>query len=133
MFLFSGKDSDVLSGLDIEESSGTSQQFQSTIVKSAITNSSLTKMNDSESSTTNNNLPEKSQIEYIDVPVSSFKESKSDLQIELLRQQIEYTKRDIYHRELAIFEKEQALSLSNDDKKRLLENSQTEYEQRKLK
>lgn len=57
-------------------------------------------------------------------------ESKADLQIELLRQKIEYTKRDIYHRELSILEKEKALSLSEEERILLLENTKSNFNER---
>lgn len=79
----------------------------------------------------NNNSPDNVQeFEVISVPFET-SASKTDLQMELLRQQIEYTKRDIYHRELKIFEKERSLSITTEERIRLLDNSKSIFNKRK--
>lgn len=50
--------------------------------------------------------------------------------MELLRHQIEYTKRDIYNLELTILEKERSLLLSVEERTRLLNNSKSSFEKR---
>lgn len=69
-------------------------------------------------------------IEFIEIPLATT-ETKTSLQIKLLKTQIECTKREIYHRELLIFEKEQSLHISDDDRNRLLGNSDAVFTQRK--
>lgn len=70
-------------------------------------------------------------IEFVDVPIENAKPTKNSLQTELLQYQIEYTKRDIYHRELAILEKERELSLSAAERNILLENTNRSFDERK--
>lgn len=115
-----GKDSNVLAGFDIVESSGSSEAIQRS-------ENSLTDMPHMNSSTDMNS----NTIEFIDVPIEPKNASKASLQTDLLQHQIEYTKRDIYHRELAILEKERSLSLLPEERQRLLANSKTRFENRK--
>lgn len=76
-----------------------------------------------------NNSDSFHSFEYIDVPVGTATSTYS-LKIDLLQKQIEYTKRDLYHRELLIFEKGKSLALSDDDRNRLLKNSEAVFSQR---
>lgn len=48
-------------------------------------------------------------------------QTKSDLQIELLRLQIQAAKREMYQRELTITQLENSLNLSEDEKKKILD------------
>lgn len=77
-----------------------------------------------------NDVSFSNNLEFIEIPLATT-ETKTSLQIKLLKTQIECTKRDIYHRELLIFEKEQSLHISDDDRNRLLENSDAVFPQRK--
>lgn len=165
----SGRDSDVLHGLNVEESSGSSQVVQKPLqldlTDSQLTDTSLTfetsltdheqnenqrnsdssedhvstnssssgslgKQNLKMDSNFNDITLSADNVEVIEIPFET-PATKSVLQIELLRNQIEYTKRDIYHRELLIFEKETSLLISNEDRNRLLENSEAVFSKRR--
>lgn len=67
----------------------------------------------------------------IEIPVET-PTLKVNLQMELLRHQIEYTKRDIYHRELAILEKERSLLLSTEEQIRLMKNCKSRFDEQNL-
>lgn len=54
-------------------------------------------------------------------------DSKASLQMNLLRQQIEYTKRDILLLELKILEKERSLLLTEQEKTRILQNCESKF------
>lgn len=82
-----------------------------------------------QSSESGSNEPSDGKTEKIEVITIPF-ETKADLQMKLLREQIEYTKRDIYLKELVIFGKEEELALSEGIKKRILEQSETIFAKR---
>lgn len=73
----------------------------------------------------------KEKIDFITIPFDGTL-SKIDLQMELLRKEIEYTKRDIYHPELLIFERERSLSLTVEDQARLIQNTDVEFHNRQI-
>lgn len=58
-------------------------------------------------------------------------DSKASLQMELLRHQIEFTKRDLLLLELKILEKERSLLLTAEEKSHLSKNSKSAFNDRK--
>lgn len=144
-----------MTGLDIEESTGSSSQdgestqisqpqsqipylSHETNTENADTQKKnpIGKSNSNDSTTSSNleNINSKvpDQMEFINVPFETPTESKTTLQIQLLQHQIEYTRRDIYNVELAILEKERSLLLSDEERLRLLENSKSIFDARNI-
>lgn len=70
-------------------------------------------------------LDETDSVELIEV------DSKTSLQMELLRWQIEYTKRDILLLELKILEKERSLTITENEKSRLIHNCENRFKHRR--
>lgn len=148
-----------MTGLNVEESSGCSQDLSVTTQTPQEQNQSQLSGFETESGTSIQTQPHSSQkvnvektihskptllcnssksdsqipkgIEIIEIPLETPTESKARLQMELLRYQIEYTRRDIYHRELAILEKERSLFLSSEERLRLVENCEVSFDERK--
>lgn len=131
-----------MAGLDIKESSGSSQirSDSSRTQQLEQQNPSASSISESTDQSSRNSLDvsniisiedfNPNSVDVIEIPLAT-PASKTTLQVELLRHQIEYTKRDIYHRELAILEKERSLSLTNEERERLRKNSGTLFEDRK--
>lgn len=163
MSLISGNDSNVLAGLNVEESSGSSQvrteltklptqQLGYNILEKLTSISSEIREPTQHQSQSSTFLLNQSGGQFVDSQTGSMDVlkdprdslrsiqvfevpleaslSKSDLQIELLQQQIEYTKRDIYYRELMILEKERSLSITHEERVRLLESSKALFNKR---
>lgn len=158
---FSGKNSNVFTGLDIDEYSGTSEGQK----EATPTTADHREIDSSFSTLEVHNIwdppPAASHQEVNNPPVIDLQsgmnyrqlntidytnianlndlgtmeiftvDSKASLQIDLLRQQIEYAKRDILLLELKILEKERSLLLTEQEKSRILQNCENKFINRK--
>lgn len=117
----------MLRGLNVEESSGSSQH-KSDEGLNEVKNTQPASENSNLCTYQSPHLDNSSTFEIISVDAPP---SKTDLQIELLRQQIEFTKREIYERELSILEKERTLLITTEERDRLLFNSESAFTDRR--
>lgn len=137
--MFLGRDSSVLKGLNVLESSGTSDlnsitptsTFEPLEPTNTVSTSSMHLQPQSITFTTMSNeggldFTQTNTMNANDIMLAIANEppqyqTKSDLQIELLRLQIMVAKREMYHRELTIMQLENSLNLSEDEKKAILD------------